>query len=82
MKSYKFTLSYPEKKSPALENKIGPLVRKHNGKFESKFNFADNETIVTVTLPRADKAGFEADLKDPKYNFLNLESVVFAMDEE
>jgi len=83
MKKYKFTLSYEGKKTSSVDNKIGPLVRKFNGKLESKYNFEDNETIVIVTIEKKeDRVQFEKDLATPQYSFLTLEKVVFTMDED
>ena len=83
MRGYKFTLSYPEKKTSSIDNKIAPLVRKYNGKYESVFNYEDNETIVTVTIEKKeDKLQFEKALKDPQYWFLTLEKVFLTLDED
>lgn len=81
MKGYKFTLTYPEKKSSSMDNKIAPLVRKYNGKFESVFNYEDNETVVTVLIEKKeDKVLFEKALKEPQFAFLTLEKVFMTMD--
>ncbi|MBL8020110.1 MAG: hypothetical protein JNM27_10640 [Leptospirales bacterium] len=83
MKSYRFTLRYEGKKTSSVDNKIGPIVRKYNGTYESKYNFEDNETIVTVNIAKKeDKAKFETDLKSPDFTFLTLERVVLILDEE
>jgi len=83
MRGYKFTLSYPEKKTSSIDNKIAPLVRKYNGKYESVFNYEDNETIVTVTIEKKeDKLQFEKALKEPQYSFLTLEKVYLTLDED
>lgn len=66
-----------------MDNKIGPIVRKYSGTYESKYNFGDNETIVTVNIPKKeDKAKFESDLKNPDFSFLTLERVVLILDED
>jgi hypothetical protein len=84
MKCYKFTLTYPDKKTSSMDNKIGPLVRKCKGTFESKFNFENNETIVVVTIEKKeDKTLFEKTLEeDPHYSFLTLEKVVLTLDDD
>lgn len=83
MRGYKFTLTYPEKKTSSTDNKIAPLVRKCNGKYESKFDYDNNETIVTVIIEKkGDKLQFEKALKDPQYSFLTLEKVFLTLDEE
>ncbi|MCE9598602.1 MAG: hypothetical protein K8S54_11590 [Spirochaetia bacterium] len=83
MKCYKFTLRYEGKKTSSADNKIGPIVRKYNGKFESKYVFEDNETIVTATIEKKeDKVKFENDLKAPDFSFLTLEKVVLVLDED
>lgn len=83
MRGYKFTLTYPEKKTTSMDNKIAPLVRKYNGKFESRFDYDNNETIVTVTIEKKeDKVQFEKALKEPPYAFLTLEKVFLTLDDE
>ena len=83
MRGYKFTLTYPEKKNVSQDNKIAPLVRKCNGKFESKYNYEDNETIVTVVIEKKeDKIQFEKALKEPHFAFLTLEKVFLTLDDD
>lgn len=83
MRGYKFTLTYPEKKNTSQDNKIAPLVRKCNGKFESKYNYEDNETIVTVIIEKKeDKIQFEKALKEPHFSFLTLEKVFLTLDDD
>lgn len=74
-----FTLTYEGKQTSALDNKIGPLVRKYNGRWTTTFNYADNETVIVITLDnKKDKDPFQKELSDPKYSFLTLEGVVVA----
>ncbi len=77
VKYYKFTLTYSGKKSSGMDNKIGPLVRKYSGKFDSNYHYENNETIVIITVEKKeDKEQLQKELDDPRYNFLSLESVV------
>lgn len=65
-----------------MENKFGPVVRKYNGTFETRYNFEDNETIVSIMIAKKEhKAPFEKEIKEPQYG-LTFEKVVLILEDD
>jgi len=83
MKFYKFTLTYAGKPASSNDNKLGPLIRKYSGSLETKYNYDDNETIVSIKISaKENKQEFQKELQDPKYSFLTFEKVILSSDED